>query len=581
MDDPVTRRVRLLTAGALSCLGLIACSSVTDEGRDSVAPPTPSIILEGAVSGLTASPVVLRNGDKQITVAANGRFSFGAIPAGPYSVTVATQPLGKICTVAGGSGTASTDVRNVAVGCAQDPNAPTFKVGGTVVGLAAAAAGLRLLLTSDAGTEIVPVAAGGTSFGFTSELLTDFDYEVTIEASPSVPGVGGAPATVHNCALRNASGTITDSDVTDVEVSCSFTIGGAAIPFAAAINPGLQLRLALPSGPPEVLPVSAAGPFTFATRVPSTAGANYAISIAAQPAGQTCVLGNAGVVALSTPGNVANASVTCKDDPGGPFSGAPLSGTYKLGAGRSFVSFFTDGTYLLGTHGATATASGIEHGFYWYGAFGPGTLYLVPITDTDGPASGFSQYPKINFFGTDYVPITVITIPANGQLSGTISAGTPGAAPFLATAVASGPGLQGAWSSGSNRYTVLVYDSSAGVNTGVYYSVDNGLLAFFGTASLPQIEDICLAGITDVNATSGSYTQDRAPACMPGGLALLDLPDPLVPGFNSFQGQPGTPFGPPPAVPFAVSGGGATLTLSPAGPPPTLLTRHASNVVTP
>src|SRR5690606_5183248 len=99
-------------------------------------------------------------------------------------------------------------------------------VSGSVAGLAGNAAGMQLTLTSPAGTETVDVPAGGASFAFSSELLTDFGYEVSIETPPTVPGGGFGPDTVHNCALVNAVGTVVSSDINDVEVTCGFPVGG-------------------------------------------------------------------------------------------------------------------------------------------------------------------------------------------------------------------------------------------------------------------------------------------------------------------------------------------------------------------
>lgn len=82
---------------------------------------TPSI--GGTVTGLTggASVVLQNNGGNNLTVAANGPFTFSQdVPtAGRYSVTVLTQPSnGETCTVSGGSGTATANVTSVAVSCA-------------------------------------------------------------------------------------------------------------------------------------------------------------------------------------------------------------------------------------------------------------------------------------------------------------------------------------------------------------------------------------------------------------------------------------------------------------------------------
>ena len=64
------------------------------------------------------------NGGDDLTVSANGPFSFATKLAGgaAYNVTVKTNPSGQSCSVANGSGTiAAADVTNVAVTCAAPP----------------------------------------------------------------------------------------------------------------------------------------------------------------------------------------------------------------------------------------------------------------------------------------------------------------------------------------------------------------------------------------------------------------------------------------------------------------------------
>ncbi len=81
----------------------------------------------GAVSGLTGTVVLQDNGGDNLSVTANGPFTFGtALPGGtPYSVTVKTYPSGQTCTVSNGSGTiAAANVTNVAVTCAATTTTP-------------------------------------------------------------------------------------------------------------------------------------------------------------------------------------------------------------------------------------------------------------------------------------------------------------------------------------------------------------------------------------------------------------------------------------------------------------------------
>lgn len=82
--------------------------------------PTTTQTIGGTVSGLNGTVVLRNNGGDDRSVSADGAFTF-ATPVGtgvPYNVTVATHPSGQVCTVQNGSGTAHTDINNVAVTCA-------------------------------------------------------------------------------------------------------------------------------------------------------------------------------------------------------------------------------------------------------------------------------------------------------------------------------------------------------------------------------------------------------------------------------------------------------------------------------
>ena len=95
----------------------------------------PTFTVGGTVSGLSGTVVLQDNGADNLTVTANGPFTFatGLASGAAYAVTVKTNPAGQTCTVANGSGTmGSANVTNVAVSCSANP---TFTVGGTVSGL--------------------------------------------------------------------------------------------------------------------------------------------------------------------------------------------------------------------------------------------------------------------------------------------------------------------------------------------------------------------------------------------------------------------------------------------------------------
>lgn len=76
--------------------------------------------IGGTVSGLGGTVVLQNNFGDDLSVNANGPFTFAtALPSGsPYSVTVKTQPATKACTITDGSDTVpGADVTNIAVSC--------------------------------------------------------------------------------------------------------------------------------------------------------------------------------------------------------------------------------------------------------------------------------------------------------------------------------------------------------------------------------------------------------------------------------------------------------------------------------
>ena len=76
--------------------------------------------IGGTVSGLSGTAVLEDNGGDNLSVSANGTFTFGSPleQGAAYDVTVQTDPSGQACTVVNGSGTvASANVTNVAVTC--------------------------------------------------------------------------------------------------------------------------------------------------------------------------------------------------------------------------------------------------------------------------------------------------------------------------------------------------------------------------------------------------------------------------------------------------------------------------------
>jgi hypothetical protein len=77
----------------------------------------------GTISGLSGTVVLQNNGGNNLSIAANGGFTFSSqvLSGSPYAVTVQTQPAGLVCAVVNGSGTVAANVANVAVTCSAPP----------------------------------------------------------------------------------------------------------------------------------------------------------------------------------------------------------------------------------------------------------------------------------------------------------------------------------------------------------------------------------------------------------------------------------------------------------------------------
>lgn len=248
-------------------------------------PTTTTYTIGGMVSGLSGTGLVLQdNGGNSLSVTTNGNFTFTTAVAsgGGYAVTVSTQPTGQNCTVTNGSGTASANVTNVQVACAN----ATFTIGLTVSGLT----GTGLVLQDNGGDNLS--ITGNTTFTFATAVSGA--YAVTVFSYPTGP--------VQNCVVTNGSGTAS-ANVTNVQVACTngFTIGGTVVNLAST---GLVLQ----DNGGNNLSVTANGNFTFTE--PVDAASPYAVTVSTQPSNpaQTCDVTSGSGTANAT---VTNVMVDC------------------------------------------------------------------------------------------------------------------------------------------------------------------------------------------------------------------------------------------------------------------------------
>ena len=245
-----------------------------------------SFTVGGAVSGLSGTVVLQDNGGDNLSVTANGSFTFATalVSGAAYSVTVKTNPSGQTCTVSSGSGTVgSANVTSVAVSCT---SAASFTVGGAVSGLSGT------VVLQDNGGDNLSVTANG-SFTFATALVSGASYSVTVKTNPSG----------QTCTVSSGSGTVGSANVTNVAVSCanaaSFTVGGAVS--------GLSGTVVLQDNGGDNLSVTANGTFTFATAL--AGGAAYNVTVLTNPSGQTCTVSSGSGTVGSV--NVTSVAVSC------------------------------------------------------------------------------------------------------------------------------------------------------------------------------------------------------------------------------------------------------------------------------
>ncbi len=169
----------------------------------------------------------------------------------------------------------------------------SYSVGGVISGVSGGSVTLQ-----NNGADDLELSVDG-SFTFATKLPDGSDYTVTI--LDTTAGL--------TCAFADGTdtGTIAGSNVTDIAVTCSlepvatYSVGGTVS--------GLHGSLTLQNSGADDLVLGADGDFTFATELVD--GAAYAVTIASQPAGQTCtVAGGSGSIAGA---DVSGVSVTCED----------------------------------------------------------------------------------------------------------------------------------------------------------------------------------------------------------------------------------------------------------------------------
>jgi len=286
----------------------------------------------GTLTGLLggAQVIIDDNGGDARTLTTDGAFTFAAPVAynGTYSVTVATQPTGEVCTVSKGSGAGVTAaVSSIAIACSVD----TYTVRGTLTGLAT---GAQLVLRNNGANPLTLTAEG--TFMFPMPVAYNGSYAVTVATQP-------VNAT---CTVSGGSGAGVTANVASVAVTCSdntYPIGG----MVSGLTAGMQVTL--DDNGADALTVTANGAFTFAT--PVAAQGSYSVTVGTQPTGQTCTVSAAS--GNNVQSNVNSVIVTCSTDTytiGGSLTGLSSGAQITLDDnGADPLVITADGAFIFAT----------------------------------------------------------------------------------------------------------------------------------------------------------------------------------------------------------------------------------------
>jgi hypothetical protein len=286
----------MLRRAALCILMVMAagCGGGGGGGTSSPPPAPKTYKLGGSVGGLSGTLVLRNNGGNDLTVTANGVFTFTNVlnDGSAYAVTVATAPANQNCTVANGSGTiAGANVSSVVVTCITLPPPPpnTFTVGGAVSGLTG-----TLVLRNNGADDLS--LTGNGNFTFATSLTDLSAYSITVATQP----------TNQTCTVTNGSGTIAAANVSNIAVNCITAPPPVFVAVGGTVSGLTGTGLILRNNAGNDLPIGANGNFTFTNAIAS--GSTYDVTIAAQPTLQSCSVTNGKGTANS---NITNVVVNC------------------------------------------------------------------------------------------------------------------------------------------------------------------------------------------------------------------------------------------------------------------------------
>jgi hypothetical protein len=474
-----------------STVVLAACKEKPEPPPPPPPPPAATYTVGGTVTGLTSQGLVLAVNGTNLTVAsgASSFVSSGSFASGTaYTVTQGTKPATQTCTVTNGTGTVgSANVSNVAVNCVTD----TFSVAATVSGLT----GTGLMLQLNGGTGMSVTGNGVQTF--VNRVDAGTAYAVTVQTQPSTP--------TQQCTVTNGSGNNLTADITNVAVACTTTVYNVS-GTVSGLTGTLGLSVTTSGGLPAQAITLQPSATSFALPTTLSSGVAFRVSVATQPAGQTCLVTRGiGVMASS---NVSGIAVTCAGN-----LTSPLVGTYAITLADAYavIAFSADGTYTLVVRGIddgcisnnNLPYSGIEYGTYtWNSTTGLFRVLNAPL-DTTG---------RCGFFDPRSTDVLGDTLTKSGNTLTFVSNNPSDPHTVTFTAVPSVTNtLVGSFTPFNGVALTFLNDG-----TFITASTQDRPTGVVDTGTQAGIEHGCYT------STGSDYMLDFSGACLPTGRAALD-----------------------------------------------------------
>ena len=365
--DPKFRStsVKVMAGAVLGATLLLSGCSGGGGGGGGTTPPPTTFTLGGTIAGLGANTgLVLANGGTTLAVTASATsFSFPTpLTSGTaYAVSVQSSPAGLTCTVAGGTGTLTTNVSNVVVTCADN----AYTVGGTIA-LAAGSTGASVSgLVLANGSDVYNVPTGATTFTMPTPVAYQSSYQVVVRTQPTGMSCAVSPST---------PSTMPAAAVTNVKVTCTdqpYTIGGTVTingPTGVSLSDQGLVIDNTSNGDSYTFNTNAAA-FTMPMPVPY--GSAYALTIASQPTGLVCAVNNP---SGTMPAGNLSVTVTCSDQ------AYTIGGTVTIN-GPTGVTLSDQGLVLTNTgNGDTDTFLTNSSSFTMPQSVPYGSAYAITVT---------------------------------------------------------------------------------------------------------------------------------------------------------------------------------------------------------